>query len=76
MKILLLALLPLGVTAEEPPPSLVFLEYLGLSQELAEIGIDVDDINNNEHNSESPDSVIKPEQSDTLDSGNKLRGKS
>lgn len=76
MKILLLALLPLGVTAEEPPPSLVFLEYLGLSQELAEIGIDVDDFNSNEPGNEKPDSAVEPEQSDTPDSSNKLREKS
>jgi hypothetical protein len=44
MKIVLLALLPLGITAEEAPPSLIFLEYLGLSQELAEIGIDIDEV--------------------------------
>ena len=69
---MLLTLLPIGVTAEEPPPSLVFLEYLGLSQELAEIGIDVDqveDINN-------PDSSDNTEESDHSESSSKSMEKS
>lgn len=60
MKIVLLALLPLGITAEEAPPSLIFLEYLGLSQELAEIGIDIDEV---QEDSDSPERSEREEKS-------------
>lgn len=60
MKIVLLALLPLGITAEEAPPSLIFLEYLGLSQELAEIGIDIDEV---PEDTDSPEPSEHEEQS-------------
>lgn len=60
IKIILLSLLPLGVTAEEPAPSLVFLEYLGLSQELAEIGIDIDEVKDKN----TPDSTSDQDETD------------
>ena len=71
LKILLLSLLPIGATAEEPPPSLVFLEYLGLSQELAEIGIDIDNVKDN-----NPDASDNREESDQPESSGKSMDKS
>lgn len=72
LKILLLSLLPVGVTAQEPPPSLVFLEYLGLSQELAEIGIDIDAVEDNN----TPESTVDPEATDQSESNSKSMEKS
>ena len=61
----------MGVSADQPPPSLVFLEYLGLSQEMAEIGIDIDNVKDKS----TPDSTGDPTDTVEPESKNQLTEK-